>query len=252
MPSRIEDFIRYVAQFDPTFPLSIRGASEKEILRLEALSGIIISSEYREFLLRMGHESGKLGLDMDGTADITDVIQLYERCIGDTDFAFPASCLVIVTGRISHDIYVDFSASNKPRVVYVENGEIDSIHSENFLNFLYRCAFDSIQMPLVRHYAFWTSSFAQVGYRNVLSEARVIANELGFSEEWFSDSIEICGTTRHSYISITQFEEEGLTVSASSKRLFDLWRIGRKFKKRFGLELDDWRFWHILHKPVYS
>jgi len=239
MNSGIDDFIRYASQWNPAFMSGIRGATPEEVSRLEQLAGINLPAEYGEFLMRMGHESGKLGLDMDATADITDVIEFYEGCIGDTDFSFPASCVLLVTGRIANDIYVEFSG--EPRVVYVESGEVVGVHADSFTKFLYRCAFDSLRMPTLPHSASLTSSFAQVGHKNVLNEGRRIAQDLGFTEEWFSDSIEVCGTSADSCIAITQFAKQGLTVSVSSRKLREIMRVGWKFKKELGLEVDRWK-----------
>ncbi|WP_257456511.1 SMI1/KNR4 family protein [Archangium lipolyticum] len=233
----MDEFIARASQWDPGFPARIRGATAQEIQALARLTGLPLPGVYEAFLARMGHGDGDLDVGMDGTTDISAMIDYYRDSLSE-DEGFPPHCIVIGTGSISSDICLEIVPTGEPRVVFTEGNKVYGLYAESLMGLLFRNAFLGFRLYTRPSYAFYASSYAALGLMNRVDEARRVILELGFEEEWFSDSICVCAERGDTAIGITQFEKQGMGVSIGSRDASELARIGEVLKKKLGLSLQ--------------
>ena len=233
----IDELVVYVERFSPGFSKSIRGATEKEIRELAQLVGLPLPVPYVAFLRRMGHEDGGLSLALEGTTKISHIIDSYRECVSDGEALAPDGYVLVGTGRISRDVCLECVGGQRLKVVFVENAKVVGLYAESFPGLLFRNAFAVFRLKVMAFSAQYVASYAQLGRRSVLGLARRLAVELGFQEQWFSDSIVFCGEMQGAAIAITQYQEQGMGVYVVAQDASELDRIGRVFKERFGLEL---------------
>jgi hypothetical protein len=233
----MEEFIARASQWDPGFPARIRGATAREIQALARLTGIPLPGVYEAFLARMGHGDGNLDVGMDGTTDISAMIDYYRDSLSEGGW-FPPHCIAIGTGRIASDICLEIVPTGEPRVVFTEGNKVFGLYSESLMGLLFRNAFLGFRLYTRPSHAFYASSYAALGWMNRMDDARRVIRELGFDEEWFSDSICVCAERGDTAIGMTQFEKEGMGVSIGSQDASEIVRIGDVLKKQLGLSLQ--------------
>ncbi|OJH38570.1 hypothetical protein [Cystobacter ferrugineus] len=239
MRASIEAFIALASQWNPGFSERIRGATTQEILELTHLVGHPLSEAHEAFLRHMGHKDGGLALAMEGTTDISVVIDYYRACSSD-DEPFPPDCIVIGTGRLSGDVCLESIRGREERVVFTEGEEIVGLYAESLIGLLYRHAFSAFRMGAMPFSAFYAASFEGVGRKQVLDTAGRMSLSLGFQKEWFSDGVVFCGEQKNVLMTITQYEGEGVGAVVAARSEAEVEQVGNALKSGLGLDFKKW------------
>jgi len=117
----IQELLAFISRYEPGFPQRIRGATEKEIEKLERLAGQPMPAAYREFLAAMGKDAGD---SHSGNEDLRFqlVLRFYEMYgkSWSRDYVFIGQLNV----EPPVDYYLELSEPNAPdgRVVGVDQG----------------------------------------------------------------------------------------------------------------------------------
>jgi hypothetical protein len=234
--SKIDEFVAYVAQFEPGFPNIIRGASPEEISALERLAGRPLPEMYREFLERMGHESGKINLSLGGRSGISHVIEYYRDAIETGEREVPHNCIVIGHDQIANELALEFKPDGEPQVVVSSGEEIKALHAESLEKLLYSLAFIAYRLRTLPYWASYTSSYQEIGMRMVLPAARQLAEQLGFTILWFSDTVTFCAERgTDAALEFTQHEGQGLAGRVAATSQAEVEKIGDEFVRGLGV-----------------
>lgn len=148
----MDELIRYIAQYDPAFPGTVRGASADEIARLEPLAGRPLPRSYRAFLATMGHGLGTFDPFPDGmVVSIEELISLYES----EPPLYPERYLLIGVdyGGYRMDLFLEtLRPETEPRVVRFNREtelvtpDMMSLQAESLPELLFSMAFYSVRM----------------------------------------------------------------------------------------------------------
>jgi hypothetical protein len=236
----IDEFIVRAAQWSPGFPERIRGATSQEIQVLTELVGFPLPEVHAQFLARMGHGDGGAHLAMEGSMDITDVINQYifekeerER-LETSEWDSPSDCILLEADRVLMDIALKVAPGREPRVVFSKI-RAEYLCAESLVGYLGRRAFDAFRCMSLRYRLAYGSSYLSVGERYVVGDARRILLGLGFVEEWFSDSVSFCGERADVVVIATQFENSGLSVLVSSQDFKRAEEVGTALSKEINI-----------------
>src|SRR5437016_2302712 len=143
----MEDFIQYVSQFDPDFASRIRGASAEEINTFERLVGLSLPPVYREFLSRMGHDSGGIDIAFEGTTRITEVMDYYQDLVLTGKVTAPRNCIVMGIGSPpTEDIALQLAPDGACPVFFASGGELLHLYGDSLEKVLFRGAFADFRM----------------------------------------------------------------------------------------------------------
>lgn len=113
----MEEFIGFVARYDPDYPSSIDGSDEAEIERLEAARGHRLPAAARQFLASCGRSTGTFHPFAAGTdARIESITRFYQR--GPAPFP-ERFTLLAIDNSINHlDVFLEeLTDAPEPRVV---------------------------------------------------------------------------------------------------------------------------------------
>ncbi len=155
----MKELVDYIAQFDPAFPASVRGASPQEIDRLERAADRPLPPVYRSFLQAIGHGLGTFQA-FNGTRDFS-VATLTERYEARQVNA-PESFVMVAydTSDMTSDIFLEsLPGVREPQVVEfccevkpfdpAVNGYM--IKFESMRQMLFGLAFHVVRLPALGH-----------------------------------------------------------------------------------------------------
>lgn len=155
----MQELIHYIAQFDPGYPATARGAAPEEIDQLERLAGRPLPPNYRDFLRTLGRSTGTFEPFPDGVrTDIDELLDLY----GSERPEYPERFLLIGTdyGGYRMDLFLEVLSPLVPhRVVRFDRHakpvtpEIMSLEAESLEELLYGMAFFSVRMAKLPYHA---------------------------------------------------------------------------------------------------
>jgi hypothetical protein len=227
----MEQFLAYVAQFEPDFAKSIDGAGEAETSELERLVGMPLPSRYREFLERMGHDTGNLRLGGDASFAASELIEAYRKEILAGEIEVPrGSMLIGVGGMLVEEIYLELGGEDGRVLFLAADGNIH-LFAESFEKLLYRTTFVKYRprcFPFLRTYGSASS-------RRLLPPAEQMALNLGFDRQWFSDALFFCGERGDAALVISQYEGEGFLIVLAGTHESEVVSMAERFRYTFML-----------------
>lgn len=228
----MEQFYKYVSRFKSDFRTSKQGAIQEEVDELERYIKYPLPMLYKEFLYHMGKETGDFRIS-EGTSDIRTILAYYRECLESGDWDIPPNCILIAAGY--SNTCLEYIGNAEPRVVFADD-EVIGLYAETFEKLLYKQAFLMYRLRAYAHEAFYTSSYATIGRKHRVAEARNLALKLGFEEQWFSDAITFCGEQDSIAIAVNQYEEQGLAIIIRAKDIKIAAETGRHFEGEFGVK----------------
>ncbi len=191
------------------------GASEEDIQALLAYTDRTLPALYLDYLQTLGGNDGPLRLALDGDCSAKSVLR-YLRNQGDKWREYqPDNAFRISTdGSIAaHSLlYEDDKA--EPNVVIHEGERITSVIAESFDTYLFRHAWQRRWFGKDGNPSSPDLNVRVAGMRS-LSGAEQVAQERGFSRQWFSDRWVLCGE-KDSIRLITLFSSIDLYLYFSS------------------------------------
>ncbi|RKH90596.1 SMI1/KNR4 family protein [Corallococcus sp. AB045] len=228
-------FLEYVSSLDPQFTSRIRGARPEQIAAFEKLVGRSLPESYRSFLEMMGRDDGGLNITVDGTANISDLIDYYQEELKPGDWEPPPDTIIIGVGAISlPEIGLLCATGAEPRVIFATNKQALGAYATSLEKLLCRIAFDSYRMSK-KPRAFYTSSYESIGRKHVLTQARALMVSFGFVVLEFSDDFFLGGEMPGAAISVSQYEKQGMALSITATRQEEVDRIGAAFVQGLGV-----------------
>ena len=235
----MKDLISYVSAFDPAFASRIEGATTNEIDQLEGLARRKLPSDYREFASLLGHEDGGLQIGSESSTDIRELIGYYADVQADGNFndMIPENCVVIAySGILTPELSLDFSGSDV-RVIYSQGHQKLAPCADSLTKLAFRSAFSNFRRQLTLTSLIYeaTSDAVSVAF------AGGVARQLGFTPEWFSDSVCECHTKGDTLLLFERFRERPLWLRLSSRDEEELAELGGALQQRLGLTLRQRR-----------
>lgn len=231
----VEALIQYAGRYEPDFIARIKGAGEAEIAHLEQLAGQPLPDAYRQFLQRMGQDTGGLELLGDCSTNIGDVIDYYEGSRMNPRIVIPDGCILITDCVFDGaELCLDMRHEPEPQVVGRVGPNQTAYHASSLPALLYSVAFRSFRQGslTVRQYV---SSYDDVGRRYCLPEAEQRA-EQDFTRQWFSDRHDFCGEGEAAALYLRQSPSgSGLYLSVAARTEQEAEKIADPFARQFNL-----------------
>jgi hypothetical protein len=229
-------FLDYVTRYAPNFPLSIEGASPKEIDQLQEVIGRTLPESYRQFLYLMGKGSAWINLGRDhntaGTTDIREVTRAYQKYINTRSHRIPSNCIAISVLGPDFDVCLDLGiASDEPRVVISEGFTVYEEYAETLNQLLFRTAFVHYQPSRWMYHA----RFRSTVNGQVKQQALSLAASTGFSELWFSDRNAFCGERPTASICLRKYEHDALVATIAGQTADEVSGLGQVFSEKLKL-----------------
>ncbi|MBI4706018.1 MAG: SMI1/KNR4 family protein [Deltaproteobacteria bacterium] len=231
MSAAIDAFLAYAVSCDPGFAETIRGATDDEIAQLARLSPLPLPDDYRAFLARMGHGDGGLNIAMEGTSDISAIIEHYRRSAPCDHW--PAGSLVIATGRLPGDIALLTVPDEEPWVVFTDGAAVSGLYADSLVTLLHRAAFAALRLTRLRYSALYDGGAHEPDAFAVACQA---AAELGFEKQWFSDEVELCGAREDALLAIAQYAQAPLAIAICSDVPEEAIDVRRRLARALGDE----------------
>jgi hypothetical protein len=237
----MDDFIRYISGFVPDFPQRIQGASPSEISRLQQLVGRPLPDFYQAFLARMGRNAGGLSLGFDTDTSILEVIDFYEKVIATKQKALPPHAIAIAVYGRDFDVCLECPSPEVERVLATEGLIVYAVLAESLRKLLFQMVFEKHEL---KHCPSRQSSIAnnkeaqahQATHGRALREAaRELAQELGFTPEWFSDAYTFCARQDGVLVFINQYDQQGLEVALGAEEPALVEEMSGLFRDHLGL-----------------
>jgi len=153
-----------------------------------------IPESYLIFLKYMGaNDGGLLSKSLVGTAEIDEIIDLYEEFHKYSPEVFCEPYFPFFQREMGGELSFDLSGKHTQNIVETDNGEYFRVAAENFENLLFQCAFDRF----VRYNNFISFSGSPNRFNKAISNHETediyemlddIAKNYGLQKAWFSDS----------------------------------------------------------------
>jgi hypothetical protein len=232
----MEDFIEYVTKYKPDFRTCIRGATAQEIEKLEEYAKYPLPSSYKSFLNYMGQDGCGIRLSGDGTSDIQFILTTYEEFISTSEWDIPGGCILVGLGTLTPNVCLKLEGDKDPPLVFTTPTTISDLYAESLYKLIYRDAFVIYRTKVFPHRAYLTSSYEDIGRKNLVEPAFEIAQSLGFEKHWFSDAIQVCGEREGAAIYINQFEQQGIAIGICGEENSDIQNIGDAFIRGIGVK----------------
>ena len=226
----MDEFLEYITRYVPQFPEMIRGATAEEIATLESLAGLPLPPFYKEFLSRMGKNSGGISLGFQTDTNILELIEYYRTRHDKKLRPIPPDCIAIAINGYDFDVCLQHRPRSEAPVVATEGRTIYLVLAESLKKMLFQLVFQDFEVasfPCSREYSATNKqalSYAVANKRLMREAVREIAAELGFKAQWFSDAYTFCAARGECRVLIKQYDEQGMLV-----------RVGGRLRK----EVDD-------------
>lgn len=190
--SIIERCIEFWSSFVPEFPERIRGAEPEQIAELEGLMKRPATPLYREFLERMGEDTGPLKLGLYSAAP-QYLMETRQPLLENLPRA--VELFAVPTGDNEEDIFLVHGEGEDAEVVrydglpLAEDGSFDRSKTEPVAG----SVAELLCLPALNQYvslrrplqAFWAEKELRQG---TLDRCRSLAEGLGFEPYWFSSA----------------------------------------------------------------
>lgn len=201
----MQRFVQYVTTFDPQFASKIEGATAGEIQQFEQAAGVPLPSSLRRFLEVMGHRDGGLRLAFEGTTDVGDLIDAYQK----RRLYLPSNSVAFGFGGLAMDaVCLDLSGGAEPPAIFVTDGKRTGLYAESLPRLLFRTAFAKYRLPALAHSGY----LGCPGGQSILEPVRAGLLREGFTILPFSDAIAICAERAGAAVIAQQYEGEGGAV----------------------------------------
>jgi len=239
----IENCIEFWTSFVPDFPLQIRGAAAEQIAELERVMKRPLTGIYREFLERMGEDTGPLDL---GLFDITPEYLIAERAYVLEKLPEGVELFACPVGDNEEDIFLIHSGQPDPEVVrhddvpLTEDGFFDGAAAESVAGSLA----ELLCLPALNQYHSRLQPFQAVWsekerHEDTLERCRRLAAIFGFEPYWFS-SAQTFAAKRGSLVIVAKQAPGFLfSVGIAGDDQFDTGVVSRTFLRE--LDLKEFR-----------
>jgi len=188
----MEEFINYVASFDPEFTYKISGAHESKIEYLEELIQKKLPPEYKDYLSYMGESNGDFFLfQPTERSNIETIIEGYQD-VYKGEWEIPDDCILICDYIYPNEQLALRESEDSKRTVWrLDEGEwyVD-MYAESLKGLLWRQAFIEYALKEFNHRGYW-----QIYVNNESKEVDLVKeklNQWSIQKLWFSDGIFHC------------------------------------------------------------
>ena len=236
-----ENYLDYIAQFEPRIREQIEPASGEEIAELENLCGDSLPSDYLQFLLTMGRSPGKALYYFSADITITEAIELYQDTDPDDrldNHLMIGSGVMSIYDTLCLELKSEDEASQGDlRVINADCTSILYPVSGSFKGLLFQQAFQHYELknkPVGISYGLRRGE-------NEWTDIRQAANLAGFSFYSFSDDYNLCafqGSIRLAAFAIRK-SYGWISLSGEERDRPRLEEIGTSFEKRLRLSRHE-------------
>lgn len=187
----------YIGLFDNTWKEQIRPASAEQIKKLREVSqlgryNIELPRAYKIYLEMMGVDDGGLLSKFfnGGTADIEDIIQIYNNLYESEPEALDTPYQIIFWCDWGGNVFIDLSGNHGDNILVVYQGETYNVVSESFEKMIFQAAFKTYEV-FSNQLDFGVSI---AGLREKIQPDKVhttleaLCLKYGFIKLWISDS----------------------------------------------------------------
>ena len=152
----MDEFLEYITRYVPQFPEMIRGATAEEIATLESLAGLPLPPFYKEFLSRMGKNSGGISLGFQTDTNILELIEYYRTRHDKKLRPIPPDCIAIAINGYDFDVCLQHRPRSEVPVVATEGRTIYLVLAESLKKMLFQLVFQDFEVasfPCSREYS---------------------------------------------------------------------------------------------------
>ena len=249
----VERYLSYVSAFDPALRSRLRGAREEQLAELAAVAGRPLPAFYAEYLRHAGLDDGGIGLGVEGTANVDEIIAYYREEVLTGEASLPRDCLLFAVGALLPNQALDCGGPGEPPVVYlggdaVSSPQIDCREADSLEGLLFRMAFGRYKLRSYTYIMHFGASPKAIGYWPRLPAARVALQSLGFEPLWFSDGACCCAERAGVALRVHQMERGpfhlsmggGFNIDIAGDSRPEITRVAAAFSRELDLAAESW------------
>ncbi|APR83938.1 Hypothetical protein A7982_09287 [Minicystis rosea] len=211
MERAVKNFSSYVTAFDPSFPSRIQGATQVEIDELEAVSGHVLPTFYREFLLSMGHKDDGCLSQQDIEADVPALVSYYREAVATGEDEVPRDSIVVAVGFSIEKLCLE--ARDGGGLWNCDLATKHKLWAESLENWLFQWAYLKYRTRAFPYFACYSAA-TRIRF---LEPARAEAHRRGFKEQWFSDRVTLCTETSDAVLIVQQMAHDPPAIAIAGR-----------------------------------
>lgn len=236
MDAPIDNFVQFLDSFAPGIARQLVGAQAREIDDLEALVGAALPEVYRGYLLATGRSPSVLPLFEDADSRIERLLDHYRNVILTGEQPAPANAvLVAVSGRTFAEACLELGAADG-RVLATLNSKVSGVYADSFTKLLFKTAFLRYRPNQLKKSAIYFGTTLTPA----LEKIRGMSQLFDFSQEWFSDSVNLCLDRKDAALVAQQFVGGYCWARVAADREQTIETIGAVLEQQCQMQFNQW------------